>query len=57
MEKLIKSAIYKRLALEDSYNGEELEYITEKDGKFIYLVKDLLCSYDGKVTITKISPL
>lgn len=57
MEKLIRKAIYKRLILEDQYNGQEIVLVDIKDGAFLYMVleMDLLCMYkDMKVVVTKV---
>jgi hypothetical protein len=57
MEKLIKKAIYKRLVLEDKYNGQEIVLVDFSNGAFTFMVLEmnLLCTYkDMNVTITKV---
>jgi hypothetical protein len=57
MEGLIRKAIYKRLILEDKYDGQEIVLVDFRDGAFTYMVLDmnLLCTYkDMNVIITKV---
>ena len=58
MEELIKKAIYKRLILENGYEGQALDFLAQQEnGAFIYMINelDLMCTYyDSTVTITKL---